>query len=44
MSLKRRFKKITDKPKKNGVMQIYIKKEEICLIMGKYIQNFQKTL
>jgi hypothetical protein len=25
MSLKRRFKKITVKPKKNGLMQIYIK-------------------
>jgi hypothetical protein len=25
MSLKLRFKKITDKPKKNGLMQIYIK-------------------
>jgi hypothetical protein len=25
MSLKRRFKKITDKPRKNGLMQIYIK-------------------
>ena len=45
MSLKRRFKKITDKPKiRNGLMQIYIKEGENCLIMGKYIQHFQKTL